>query len=125
MGRKRAYEFFLLRYVPNVVRGEFVNIGLVLTCRERGPEAFVEVRFTRNWRRVLRLDPNADIEMLEALAKEIRERLAETGADREQMLSILRDTFSNLVQVSPQKACLTESPQDEAARLAQMYLEDS
>ncbi len=31
MAEKRQLEFFLLRYVPNVAREEFVNIGLVMT----------------------------------------------------------------------------------------------
>jgi len=130
MPERLPCEFFLLRYVPDPVKEEFMNIGLVLICGSTQSDvtpsdAFVDVHFTRDWRRVLRLAPNADIEMLEALAKEIRERLAKAGADRERMLSILRDSFSNTVQVSPPKACLAESPREEAARLAQMYLENS
>ena len=29
MAEKRKLEFFLLRYVPDAVKGEFVNFGLV------------------------------------------------------------------------------------------------
>jgi len=125
MPERRPCEFFLVRYVPDPIKEEFVNIGLVLVCGAIQSDALVEVRFSCNWKRVLRLDPHADIEMLAALAKEIRERLAEPGADRERMLSLMRDSFSNTVQVSPPKACLAESPRGEADRLAQMYLENS
>ncbi len=37
-------EFFLLRYVPDVVKGEFVNIGVVLLEEREG--GFTDVRFT-------------------------------------------------------------------------------
>jgi len=125
MPERRPCEFFLVRYVPDPIKEEFVNIGLVLVCGAIQSDALVEVRFSCNWKRVLRLDSHADIEMLEALAKEIRERLAEPGADRERMLSMMRDSFSNSVQVSSPKACLAESPREEADRLAQIYLENA
>ncbi len=55
-------EFFLIRYVPDVVKGEFTNIGVLL--REAGagadrPESAV-VRFTRDWSRVRCMDADAD-----------------------------------------------------------------
>ena len=50
-------EFFLLRYVPDVVKGEFVNLGVVLL--EEGDDGFTGVRFPRDWRRVRGLDPEA------------------------------------------------------------------
>ena len=48
--------FFLLRYVPDAVKEEFVNIGVVMVGG--GTDAgYADVRFTRDWRRVLCLDP--------------------------------------------------------------------
>ena len=47
--QRRPCEFFLVRYVPDPVRGEFVNIGVLL--REAGGSA-AQVRFTRDWTRV-------------------------------------------------------------------------
>jgi hypothetical protein len=110
-------EFFLLRYVPDAVKDEFVNIGVVLV--EAG--GFAGVRFTRDWLRVRCLDPAADIETLEALEAEIRQRLAD-GQDRERLLHLLQDSFSNMVQLSPSKACLAESAEAEIGKLAEMYL---
>ncbi len=113
-------EFFLVRYVPDALKEEFVNIGVVVLG---GNDGFADLRFTEDWRRVRRLDPAADIEMLEAMQAELRERLRAGGGDRERILHVLRDSFSNTVQVSAAKACLTDSPANELARLAEMYLE--
>ncbi len=118
-------EFLVLRYVPHAVKEEFVNIGVVLLGSPQPgvavPEA--EVCFTRDWHGVRCLDPDVDIEMLQALEAELRERLRQGGADRERILHLLRDSFSNTVQCSVPKGCLTESPAEELTRLAQMYLE--
>src|ERR1700690_2061246 len=66
-------EFFLLRYVPNVVKEEFVNIGVVLL--EEGESGFTGVRFTRDWRRARCFDPDADIELLESYEADLQLRL--------------------------------------------------
>jgi Protein of unknown function (DUF3037) len=118
MGEQKQLEFFLLRYVLDAVKDEFVNIGVVLLNGEGS-----EVRFTRDWRRVRCLDPAADIEMLEALEAEVRARLAEGGENRERILHVLSDSLSNTVQCSPVRGVLTEAPEQEIGRLAQMYLE--
>ena len=56
-------EFFLIRYVPDVVKGEFANIGVLL--REAGRDESAVVRFTRDWSRVRCMDADADIGLLE------------------------------------------------------------
>ncbi len=61
MRKRLECEFSLIRYVPDVVKGEFANIGVVL--RETGKDA--TVRFTRDWTRVRCMDANADIALLE------------------------------------------------------------
>jgi len=120
MAERKQCEFFLLRYVPDAVKDEFVNIGVVLLENGSG---FAEVRLTEDWRRVRCLDPAADMEMLEAMGTEIRERLKTGAGDRERILHLLRDSFSNVVQATMPQACLTESPHKEIGRLADMYLE--
>lgn len=32
---KHLYEYAVLRYVPRVERGEFINVGLVMMCKRR------------------------------------------------------------------------------------------
>ena len=91
---RRQCEFQLIRYVPDPVKNEFVNIGVVLRASGGGQ---TELRLTRDWARVRCLDPDADIEMLEALEIEISSRLRNQAAERSAACSgpILEDTLSN------------------------------
>jgi hypothetical protein len=117
------HELLVIRYAPDAVRDEAVNIGLILLDRRSGSAA---VRFTRDWRRVRCLDPRADVEMLEALEAELRERLRAAGEDRDRVLHLLRDSFSNAVQVSPARGLLLppeRTAEEELNRLAAIYLE--
>jgi hypothetical protein len=113
---KQPCKFFLLRYLPSAVNGEFVNIGLVLLPAEGAPE----LRFSRDWSRVRRLDPQVDTEMLDALRDELsREKDKSLAA----LLEKMHDSFSNALQASDSKACLAAVPAQEADELAQIYLE--
>jgi hypothetical protein len=120
MADKRQLEFFLLRYVPDAVKDEFVNIGVVMIEAAASGAGFADVRFTRDWRRVRCLDPQVDVEMLEALEREIRSQLGEVR-ERGLLLQRLEDSFSNVIQISPTKACLAEEPEKEIQTLASMY----
>lgn len=122
MSDKRQLEFFLLRYVPDVVKGEFVNIGVVMLEPEMNGSGFADVRFTKDWRRVLCLDPEADVEVLRALEQEVRRQVQEAG-DRKALLKNFQDSFANLIQVSPTAACLAEEPAHEIENIAKLYLE--
>src|ERR1700746_4043742 len=109
-------EFFLIRYVPDVVKGEFINIGVLL--REAGGGASgVDAtgsavgRFTRDWSRVRCMDADADIGLLEGLEGEIGARLRASGdaPGIKPVMEILEDTLANSVQMTEVKACLAES----------------
>jgi hypothetical protein len=123
-GRKQC-EFFLIRYVPDAVKNEFVNIGVLL--REAAgagvPNAPV-LRFTRDWARVRCVDPEADTAMLEALESELRTRLLEgEQAGAKPVLGMIEDSFSNLLQVTEPKGCLAESMAAEIESLMRVYVE--
>jgi hypothetical protein len=122
MADRRQLEFFLLRYVPDAVKDEFVNIGLVMVEPGVGSGGFAEVRFTRDWGRVWCLDPEADVEMLAALEREIRGQLATTH-DREALLRRMEDSYSNAIQLTPAQGYLAEDPAREIEVMASMYLE--
>ena len=122
-GRVRC-EFSLIRYVPDPVKGEFANIGVVL--REAGREGSAAVRFTRDWNRVRCLDPEADLEMLEALEAEIAERLrvgVEERVNAKPVLEALEDSLSNSVQMTEMRGTLAESLAAEMEQLLRMYVE--
>jgi hypothetical protein len=122
MSELKQLEFFVLRYAPSAVKDEFVNIGVVLFEPGGENESFAEVRFVRDWRHVWCLDPQADIEVLEALQREIRGQL-EKKSDREMLIRRIQDSFSNTIQLSPMKACQTAAPAKEIEWLGKMYLE--
>ena len=119
MANRQQCSFFLLRYVPDAVKNEFVNIGLVLLPPGGDPE----LRFTHDWSRVRCLDAEADVEVLGALESDLRDQLHGLNGDRESILRRINDSFSNALQPSEIKACLAESPSLEADELARLYLE--
>jgi hypothetical protein len=107
MAERKQCEFQLIRYVPDPVKNEFVNIGVLL--RASAEEQSV-LRFTRDWARVLCLDPDADTQMLEALEIEIGQRLRSQPADHpKSIMALLEGSLSNGVQITETKAYLVES----------------
>src|ERR1700722_3451687 len=115
---RRACEFQLLRYVPDAVRNECVHIGVIL--REQG-NPNLEVRFTRDWRRVRCLDPDADTELLEGMESELRRRLVEDRGGR--LMRILEESLSLNVQMTEPKAFLAESLPAGMEELMRLYVE--
>jgi hypothetical protein len=109
----------LIRYVPDPVKNEFVNIGVLL--REAARPDVSSVRFTRDWAQVRCLDPDVDIDMLEALETEMRR--AEQQPDTKPLLSIIDDSFSQLLQVTEPKAYLAENMAAGMEQLMQLYVE--
>ena len=120
--------------MPDVVKGEFVNVGVVLLEDERDG-GFTDVRFTRDWRRVRCLDPEVDIELLESYEDELRRLLQSRAPEvinyrgpmsrREWLLALMQQSFSGALELAPMSAVLTESPQAELGKLAQAYLESA
>ena len=116
MKARRECEFFLVRYVPDPVKNEFVNIGVML--REMGRPETAAVRLTRDWSRVRCVDADADIAMLESLERELRER--GTSADG---MRVLEESLSNSVQLTTGKAYLAEDVAAGVEQLSAMYVE--
>ena len=114
-------EFFLIRYVPDVVKGEFTNIGVLV--REPGRDSTAAVRFTRDWSRVRCMDADVDIGLLEALEGEIAERLHNTAGETKPVMQVLEDTLSNSIQITEPRAALAESLSAELELLMRMYVE--
>jgi cell division protein FtsB len=131
-------QFQLLRYVPDAVRNEYVHIGVVL--RTAGPEGEsgseplgepasgsgsggtqMEIRFTRDWRRVRCLDPDADTAMLEGMETELRRRLGEGPDGR--LRKILDESLSLNVQMTEPKGYLAESLAAGMEELMRLYVE--
>jgi Protein of unknown function (DUF3037) len=118
-GERRACEFQLLRYVPDAVRNEYVHIGVIL--REQGSREPALVRFTRDWRRVRCLDPDADTALMEEMESELRQRFeAEPDGN---LMRLLSESLSLNVQMTEQKAYLAESLPAGMEELMRLYVE--
>ena len=116
---RRECEFQLLRYVPDAVRNEYVHIGVIL--REQGSREPALIRFTRDWRRVRCLDPEADTALLEGMETELRRRFqAEPEGD---LLRRLEESLSLSVQLTESKAYLAESLPAGVEELMRLYVE--
>ena len=118
MAERKQLDFFLLRYMPNAVRGEFVNIALIMI--EVNPVGFADVRFIPDWKTVERVDPDVDIEMLQTMERYIRGQMRDPGS-RQVLLRKMEDSFSNLIQLSPRSICVTEEPAKEIEALTALY----
>jgi hypothetical protein len=106
MMERKQCEFQLIRYVPDPVKNEFVNIGVLV--RAEGEQSIL--RFTRDWGRVRCLDPDADTQMLEALEIEVGHRLrAQPSNHPKPIVALLEASLSNGLQITESKAYLAES----------------
>jgi hypothetical protein len=121
MPERKQCEFQLIRYVPDPVRNEFVNIGVLLRAVEGEPSV---LRFTRDWGRVRCLDPDADTQMLEALEIEVGHRLrAQPGNHVRPIIALLEDSLSNGLQITETKAYLAESFPAGLEELLRLYVD--
>jgi hypothetical protein len=77
-------EFFLVRYVPDVVKGEFVNIGVLLreAAEGTGANSPMRIRFTRDWSRVRCMDAENLTTELEQLMRLYVEPMAQASQPR-------------------------------------------
>jgi hypothetical protein len=116
---RRTCEFQLLRYVPDAVRNEYVHIGVIL--REQGSREPAQVRFTRDWRRVRCLDPEADTALLEGMESELRRRFQEEPEGK--LMRLLNESLSLNVQMTAPKAYLAESLPAGMEELMRLYVE--
>ena len=116
MADLKQLEFYVLRYVPYVVRGDFISIGVLLVEPRPNGFGFADVAMTSDWRRVQCLDRHVDIEVLRSLEPYIRMQ-SKHSQEVGMLLHKLGDSFANLIQMSPGNVCLAEDPARELKRL--------
>jgi hypothetical protein len=111
-------SYFLVRYVPDVAKGEFINIGVFLSCPA---EHFLDCEFSNDWRRVYRFHAEADTELLKDLESHFKQQIKEIRdqvKDLDGYLREMQQSYSNLIQLSPPRTCLTA---DLAAQLRDLF----
>ncbi|HEX4074732.1 MAG TPA: DUF3037 domain-containing protein [Candidatus Acidoferrales bacterium] len=117
---RNTLRYRVLRYTPNLVRDEWVNVGVLLEevdgAAARRAARFIEedAEITR----VRRIHPGADESLLRALGSDFDARLRSPAAAGD--LEKLGQTLSNVLQFSPARALLAE---DFDAELERLYRE--
>jgi hypothetical protein len=118
--QREAFEYAVLRAVPRVDRGEFVNVGVVLYCQGR---AFLGCAVRVDPDRLRALDPQADVEAVEAALAAVHAVCTGHAAGRAAH-EPLRARFgwltaprSTVVQAGPVHSGLTSDPAADLDRL--------
>lgn len=116
MPERSTLTYRVLRYTPNLVRDEWVNVGVLLEDPQKQRARARLIEETSELARVRRLHPNADEALLRALPAEFETQLASTGASTA-WIEKMEQTLSTTLQFSPQKAVLAEDFDTELDRL--------
>jgi hypothetical protein len=123
---EQALAYHILRYVPNLVRDEWVNIGVLVFSPETGERRLRLIEDQDEYNRVRRLHPWADETLLRALRDDLENRLATGGRTNggddseipwQRVLSKWDETLSNALQIAPQKGVLADDLDAETERL--------
>lgn len=122
MSEKKAYEFFVVRYVPDVMRGEFVNVGLVMTEQGGDGGGFADAYFTQDWKRVEEFYPDSDVDLLAGIGRDIRQRVLEASS-RALLNKIFEEQLSNAIQRGAVEVCLSADPEKEMEYLISTLVE--
>lgn len=107
-------RLFLVNYVPDLVRGESINIGVLLHCPS---EKYLGCLFTDDLRRVRKFHAQADLEFLRELQEHWEQEIDEHEDDLDAYLRFTQRTLSNLIQVSEPRACRLSNPPEELQSL--------
>lgn len=119
MEKLKECSLYLVQYVPDLVRGEFLNIGLFLFSPQ---ENYLGCLFTDDFRRIKRFHPQADLDFLRDLQQDFEQQIDEHSDELGSYLQWMEQSFSNLVQVSPARACLLRDPAAEIQNLFNRYV---
>lgn len=128
MREKLLYEYAVIRIVPRVERGEFINAGVILYCRDAG---YLNMKYEVNEKKILAIDSNSDIEKMKSMFAAFdkvccgNENSGKIGtmnpAERFRWLTAKRSTIIQVSQVHPG---LCDDPALELEKLYLNFVED-
>jgi len=132
----RTLAYRVLRYTPNLVRDEWVNIGVLVFDPQSGERRMRLIEEPEEYARVRRLHPRADEELLRALRDDLENRFAtatqlfngngaterqgsngRASADWLKLLGKWDETLSNALQMAPQRGVHANDLDAETERL--------
>ncbi|QDP95949.1 DUF3037 domain-containing protein [Microlunatus elymi] len=114
------YSYAVLRAVPRVERGEFVNVGVIIYCQDLD---FLRTAVHIDTGRIRALDHGANVELIEHAARAVLDACEQpVGSNRENSGLVIRFGMltaprSTVLQPSPVHVGLTSDP---AATLDQL-----
>jgi Protein of unknown function (DUF3037) len=119
---ERICVYVILRYNPNLVRDEWVNIGVLLFDPASGERRLRLIEDQEEFARVRRLHPAADEGLLRGLRDDLEDRLRDArhtaeGGDWQKLLIKWDDTLANALQLAPRKGVFAEDLDAELERL--------
>ena len=104
------YNYHVVRYHPDLLRDEWINIGVLLRDPASGRVRQRWLDEPADFARPRRLHPDADEELLLQLPAEFERHFAGHEQDSGAILKKFDDTFANAVQLAPQKGLLALDP---------------
>jgi hypothetical protein len=117
----RSCAYHVIRYIPNLVRDEWINIGILLFDPATGRALPRLMEEPEEFARVRRFHPTADQDLLRRLPEEFSAQFA--NGQSAANLARLQQTLSNAVQFSPQKGLLAQDLDAELDRLYRDHIE--
>ena len=114
------FQYAVLRAVPRVDRGEFVNIGVIMYCQQA---EFLRAKVVIDDIRLRGLDPRIDLDAVQTAAQAVVTACeAAVGSARENdglavRFGMLTAPRSTVVQPSPIHAGVTDDPERTLAEL--------
>jgi hypothetical protein len=121
MQEKHLFEYAIIRVVPRVERGEFLNVGVIVYCPSK---RFLCSRHVLDGTKLYQLDPEIDLETLKKYLQ-VFELVCKGGPEggRIGQMSIserfhwLTATRSTIIQTSPVHLGLAADPDEALNRL--------
>jgi len=115
--------YHVVRYQPNLIRDEWVNIGVLLLDPASGRVRQRWIEEPSDLVRLRRLHPAADEDLLLRLPAEFDRQFAGREMEAAAILEKFDDTLSNAVQLAPRKGLLARDPDAEIDRLFREQVE--
>src|SRR5882672_11289506 len=109
--------YHVVRYQPNLIRDEWVNIGVLLLDPSSGRVRQRWLEEPADFARLRRLHPAADEDLLLRIPAEFDRQFTGREMDGVAILEKFDETFSNALQLSPRKGLLARDPDAELERV--------
>lgn len=111
------FAYHVIRYIPNLIRDEWVNIGVVIHDPAAGRSRVRLIEEEAEYTRVRRLHPAANESLLRGVGTMLEDSLREHSGELDAWIANLDRTLSNALQFSPQKGVLADDLDAELDRL--------